>query len=275
MILAVVAATLGLGVLLPPRVWHKPKPRRPCPRVSRVLKPAESAALLRATKIEPRVSAWHPPHVVKVWMAVHKGRTFRVVQLPHCEHTETVIAYNPCGESVKQARMRNHGVAACTGSFHNPRSMALADFLQQKGSIVSCARTGRPFVSIGDCGQIDISQDYARVKRKPGISALALGQSLVPLERNGFSLAFMNKHTDRMAVGLNKSFIFIVQGRSDIWKLAEFMRTRLPVRTAINCDGGHVVRGKGPVHLVFRWKKPLNSVQAPQVPVQKRPAVGQ
>lgn len=253
-ILAVLAVAIAAGSLVLPRLRPKPVPAPKCERVSRVLKPAESAALLGASKIKPRVSLWHPPHVVKVWVAVYRGQVFRVVQLPHCEHMEAVIAYNPCGESVKQAKMRNHGVAAVSGSFHNPKSMALADFLQQKGSIMSCARTGRAFVSIGECGQLDISQDYSRVKRKPGVSALALGQRLVPLQRDGFSLAFMNQVTDRMAVGLNKNFIFLVQGRSSIWRLAEFMRTNLPVQTAINCDGGHVVRGKAPVHLVFRWR---------------------
>lgn len=254
--IGVLAAALAVAacLVIVARFAHKARVPPKCPRVSRVLKPSESAALLRATHVKPRVTLWHPPHVVKVWTAVHGRRVFRVIQLPHCEHIETVIAYNPCGESVKQAKMRNHGVAACTGSFHNPKTMALADFLQQKGCIVSSARTGRSFVSIGERGRLDISEDYAQVKGKSGVSALTLGQRLVPLEHDGFSLAFMNRVTDRMAVGLNASFIFIVQGRSDIWKLAEFIRTKLPVQTAINCDGGHVVRGKGPVHLVFRWR---------------------
>ena len=250
----VVAIAVATCLVIVARSAHKPHARRTCQRVSRVLKPSESAAMLGGTRVRPRVSKWHPPHEVKVWTAVYKTRIFRVIQLPHCEHIETVIAYNRCGESVKQAKMRNHGVAACTGSFHNPQTMALADFVQQKGSIVSSARTGRPFVCIGECGRLDISQDYAQVKGKRGVSALALGQRLVPIEQDGFSLAFMNEVTDRMAVGLNTNFIFIVQGKSDIWKLAEFLRTRLPVQSAINCDGGHVVRGKGPVHLVFRWK---------------------
>lgn len=275
--LALAALVVGFGVaalLYQPRAHTRTRPK-PCPPVSRVLKADETAALLGAVRVQKRVRTWHPPHVVKVWTAVYKKHVFRVVQLPHCEHIETVIAYNPCGESVKQAKMRNHGIAACSGSFHNPKSMALADFVQQKGSIISCARTGRPFVSIGECGRLDISQDYVNVKRKPGVSALALGQRLVPLERDGFSLSFMNQQTDRMAVGLNSNFIFIVQGRSDIWTLSKFMQAKLPVQTAINCDGGHVVRGKGPVHLVFRWKKQLHPVQTRQISGQKRHAVGQ
>ena len=65
----------------------------------------------------------------------------------------------------------------------------------------------------------------------------------------------MNRVTDRMAIGVNSNFIFIVQGRSDIWRLADFIGHKLPVTTAINCDGGHVVRGKAPVHIVFRWRQ--------------------
>jgi hypothetical protein len=84
---------------------------------------------------------------------------------------------------------------------------------------------------------------------------MALGQRLIPLQRDGFSLAFMNRVTDRMAIGVNDYFIFIVQGKSSIWRLADFMRRKLPCKTAINSDGGHVVRGKAPVHIVFRWKQ--------------------
>ena len=137
--------------------------------------------------------------------------------------------------------------------------MVLADFLQRKGCIVSPARTGRPFVTVQENGCVDISCDYRAVKRKAGVSALALGQRLAPLERNGFTVGFMNRVTDRMALGLNRNFIFIVRGQSSIWRLADFVQHGLPVRNAINCDGGHVVRGKGPVHIVFRWKKPRPS----------------
>lgn len=222
------------------------------------LAPKAAAMVLGADELAPRETgqaAWHPPHVVKVWMATHKGRVFRVTQLPHCEHLETVITYDPAGETLARARERMGGIAACTGSFHNSRTMALADFLQRNGSLISSARTGRSFVAIREDGRLDISNDYPGVKRNPQFSALALGQRLVPLRQDGFSTAFMNRVTDRMAIGLNSNFIFIVQGRSDIWRLADFMQHKLPVTTAINCDGGHVVRGKAPVHLVFRWRE--------------------
>jgi len=230
-------------------------PRTAPKAVTRPLRQSETGAVVGEHKQTPRKSAWHPPHVVKVWMARYKRRTFRIIQLPRCEHLETVITYDPSAETVAHAKKRLGGVAACTGSFHNPRSMVLADFLQRRGTIVCPARTGRHFVVLDGNGALNISGDYAAVKGNLCYSAIALGQRLVPLQRDGFSLAFINKMTDRMAVGLNRNFIFIVQGKSDIWKLAEFMRTQLPVRTAINCDGGHVVRGKGPVHLVFRWRR--------------------
>ncbi len=221
-----------------------------------ILEPVEASTVMGGSPVEIDQDNWHPPHKVKVWTTTHKGRMFRVIQLPHCEHLETVLSYNPSGETVKQAKERLGGVAACTGSFHNSSSMVLADFFQKKGSLISGAKTGRSFVAIDECGRLCISNDYATFKRKPGVSALALGQRLVPLQRDGFSTAFMNRVTDRMAVGLNDNFIFIIQGKSDIWRLAHFIQNKLPVDSAINCDGGHVVRGKGPVHMVFRWKDP-------------------
>lgn len=235
---------------------EKPVATTPNEPVSRVLDPSETAALLAAEKPKPKPKpAWHPPHVVKVWTTTHKGRMFRVTQLPRCEHVETVIAHDPRGQTLKQAKLRNNGIAACTGSFHNPKSMFLADFLQTNGTIVASARTGRSFVSVDRSGMMDISCAYSSVKGNKDVSALALGQRLVPLQYDGFSKAFMNRVTDRMAIGMNNNFIFIVQGKSDIWRLSHFMRAKLPVTSAVNCDGGHVVRGKGPVHMVFRWKK--------------------
>lgn len=245
-----------LLVSLLSRHHSKPPARAPAvPIVTRPLKPSEAAAVLGAKPAPPPESQWHPPHVVKVWLTSYRGRTYRVTQIPRCAHVETVIAYNPRGETLRQAKARLGGMAASTGSFHNPRSMALADFLQSGGRIVSPARTGRPFVAIDRAGGIRISGDYSVVKGKPEASALALGQRLVPLMTDGFSKAFMNRVTDRMAVGLNRNFIFIVQGKTSIWRLSEYLRKQLPVTSAINCDGGHVVRGKGPVHLVFRWRR--------------------
>ncbi|MHB9039018.1 MAG: hypothetical protein ACYC64_20455 [Armatimonadota bacterium] len=198
---------------------------------------------------------WHPPHRVKVWTTRYKHRILRVTQLPRCEHIETLITYNGRGETIARAKKRLGGIAACSGSFHNTKSMFLADFLQKDGEIFSSARTGRCFVCINEDGILDISRDYCEIKGKSGVSALALGQRLIPLQRDGFSVGFMNRVTDRMAIGVNDYFIFIVQGKSDIWRLAAFMRHRLPCKIAVNSDGGHVVRGKAPVHIVFRWKK--------------------
>lgn len=251
-VIAVTAFVVSISVADAPEDTSAQEP------VAVALGPTATAMVLGAPEMPPReeaLGAWHPPHVVKVWTTTHKGRVFRVTQLPHCEHLETVITYDPAGETLARAKQRMGGIAACTGSFHNSRTMALADFLQRNGSLISSARTGRSFVAIREDGRIDISEDYPGVKRNPQFSALALGQRLVPLRQDGFSAAFMNRVTDRMAIGLNSNFIFIVQGRSDIWRLADFIGHKLPVTTAINCDGGHVVRGKAPVHLVFRWRQ--------------------
>lgn len=209
--------------------------------------------------------AWHPPHCVKVWTTRHRGRIYRVTQLPRCEHVETIIAYNSSGETLARAKKRLGGIAACTGSFHNTQSYCLADFVQKDGEIISSARTGRAIVTINQDGILGISNDYCTIKGQSGISALALGQRLIPLMRDGFSLAFMNRITPRMAIGLNDNFIFIVQSKTSIWHLADFMKRKLPCKVAVNSDGGHVVRGKAPVHIVFRWKTCADSTEHAKV----------
>ncbi len=206
----------------------------------------------------------HPRHIVKSWLTNYRGRTFRVTQLPRCEHMEAVISYAPRGETKERAKARLDGVAVCTGAFHNPRSMSLADFYQLDGSIKSGATTGRWFFAIMENGEMNLSGDYALLKGKSGVTALALGQRLVPFHRDGFSKAFINQKTDRMALGMSHDYIFIVQGKSDLWRLSEFMRTKLPINIALNSDGGHVVRGKAPVHIVFRWRATPPAQPTPQ-----------
>lgn len=249
--------SLLLTVVACAAIWWPVPVERTAPEKpsTTVLKPSEADVILRAESVEPKQSAWHPPHTVKVWMARHKDRTFRITQLPRCEHLEMVISYEPSGETLARAKQRLGGVAACTGSFHHPQTMALADFLQRNGSVLAASRTARCVISNGDMGRLDISDDISCVVRKSGVNALKLGQRLVPLQHDGFTTAFMNRQTDRMAIGLNSNFIYIVQGKSDIWRLAHFMGTKLPLSSAVNSDGGHVVRGKAPVHLVFRWKR--------------------
>jgi hypothetical protein len=177
-----------------------------------------------------------------------------VTQLPRCEHLEAIITHEPSGETLRQAKQRLGGVAAMTGSFHDPRTMVPVDFLQRKGAISSRATTGRWFLAITWGRVADISDNYLLVKGKPGVSVIALGQRLVPLHRDGFPLSFMNRVTDRMAFGISRDYLFIVQGQSDLWRLADFMQRKLPVKIALNADGGHTVKGRAPIHIVFRWR---------------------
>ena len=230
-------------------------PASPRPASTQAALQEQASSRPQTTQPAPR-EAHHPKHAVKVWLTTYGGRTFRVIQLPRCEHMEAIIAYNRRGETKEQAKERLDGAAVCTGAFHNSRSMALADFYQLDGSILSSATTGRWFFAVMNDGQMDISGDYALFKGTPGVNALALGQRLAPvLHHDGFSTRFMNRVTDRMALGLSHDYIFIVQGKSDIWRLAEFMQEKLPCDVAVNSDGGHVVRGRAPVHLVFRWRE--------------------
>jgi len=216
--------------------------------------------------------AAHPRHELKTWTTRYKGQTFHVVRLPRCEHLETVISYQPAGETRARAKQRLGGIATLTGSFHHPRSLALADFLQRNGTIVSGASTGRSFLTINQEGAIDISRDYTNLKGRAGVSAIALGQRLIPFHPDGFSKAFMNERTERMAIGLSRDYIYLVEARTDIWRLASFMKNKLPCTTAINSDGGHVVQGRAPVHLVFRWRHATspNAQQAALVKEQPR-----
>jgi hypothetical protein len=199
--------------------------------------------------------AKHVAHEVKAWTTRYRGRIFRVIQLPRCEHLEAVIAQAPAGETMQQAKLRLGGVAVSTGAFHNPRTFSPADFIQRGGRQLGPARTGRWMFMILADQTLQISDNYMLVRKDRGIEAIALGQRLVPFHRDGFSTAFINAVTDRNAIGLSVDHIYIVQGRSDLWHLAEFMKTKLPVKIAVNTDGGHVLRGRAPTHIVFRWRK--------------------
>jgi len=190
-------------------------------------------------------------------MARYGGFVFRTVQMPRCEHIQAVITYNPSGETGERAKIRMRGIVAATASYHNPQTMSLADFLQRDGRILSSRQTGRWFFA-GFNGSPRIGGNYLLVRQKKGVDVVAMGSRLVPFHLDGFSQSFANKVTDRMAVGMSKTRIFVVQGKANLWKLSGFMKEKLRCRLAINGDGGHVVRGKSPVHIVFRWRATSN-----------------
>lgn len=203
---------------------------------------------------KPAKFVWHPPHTIKSWTTTYRRSRFRLTQIPRCKHIETLLTYDPSGETLGKAKRRVGGISAMSGSFHHSQSYALADFFQRGGRIISPARTGRIFLVILPDGSIDLTKDYAKHKRRPGVSGMAMGQVLVPWQRDGFGIGFANRDTDRMAMALNRNYIFVIQGKSDLWTLASYIKNKLPVKIAANSDGGHVVRGTAPVHVVFRWK---------------------
>ncbi len=218
----------------------------------------ESRVLLkRAQSFEARPARrrpYHPPHVVKVWMVEHRGRVFRCIQLPRCEHLEVILSLDWKGQTLEEAKRRHGGIAACTDGFVHSRNLTPADFLQTGGRRLSRAVTGRWMLVIHDGGAMDIHGNYFLVKGREGVTAAALGQRLVPLAYDGFSKAFMNRVTDRMGIGLTNHHIFIAAGRSDIWRFSKLFSEVLNCKVAINTDGGHVVRGRSSTHIVFRWK---------------------
>lgn len=232
-------------------------------------KPATLVAPNVAPPIEvlPPLKACPADHTVKTFTTSYAGRSYRVTRLPRCLHIEMVITNNPRGETKEQAQERVGGVAVCSGSFHHPRTLSIADFLQSNGDVIQDPTTKRWFLVLTQNGTVDISNNYAEFKGKPGVSALALGQRLVPLHQDGFTRAFMKQVTDRMAIGLTEDDIYVVETKSSIYQLADFMKNGLHCTAAVNSDGGHVVHGKAPVHVVFRWRNlPLQPVVTAQSP---------
>lgn len=210
----------------------------------------------------PPKRTWHPRHRVKTWLSQYQGRIFRTVQIPRCNHVEMVLTYvSAPGETCTRAKRRTGAIAVTAGSYHNPHSMALADFFQKNGRVFSARRTRRGILASRPSEVADILDEITRGKNE---SSLALGARLVPFKLDGFTRAFANRQTDRMAIGLTKGYIFIVQGNSDLWRLGRFMRDGLGCSKAINSDGGHVVKGRAPVHIAFRWRKKRPAVKAAQ-----------
>lgn len=245
---AILAPVLALGVaLLPARLGVERRPPPPAPP------PPKPEAVVIPLPGPPPRRRWHPEHRVKVWMAKFHGRIFRTVQLPRCEHIEMVITYVPApGETCVQAKRRTGAIVACSGSYHHPQSMALADFLSRSGHVLAGRRTQRGILTSDPPQVADILDHVVRGKQ---VDAVALGSRLVPFSLDGFPRSFANEQTDRMAIGLTKGYVFVVQGKSDLWRLSAFMREALGCSKAINADGGHVVKGRGPVHIAFRWRR--------------------
>lgn len=164
-----------------------------------------------------------------------------------------LVTYHPApGVTRAQVKQRTGAIVVCTGSYHHPQTMALADYLQRDGRVLMARRTQRGILTSDTTKVVDILDEIIRGNE---VSALALGSRLVPFKLDGFSVAFANRQTDRMAIGITKGYIFVVQGVSDLWRLGRFFEEVLGCSKAINADGGHVVKGRGPVHIAFRWRK--------------------
>ena len=206
----------------------------------------------------------HPKHIVKVWTTTyrytnpttHKTRKkiFRVTMLPRCEHIEVFPTFMPTGETKEKAMKRLNGVAVCTSAYYNPANYRAVDFFRRDGKIIVGCEVGRSCLAIHPSGYIDISNDYNFIKSNNNIDAVALGQMLNPFKYDGFSKSFAGRVTDRMGIGLTENNIYIVQSCTDLYLMSKFFINVLQCDKAINTDGGHVVKGISPYHLVFRWK---------------------
>lgn len=205
----------------------------------------------------PSWATKHPKHEVKVWLTKFRGFTFSVIQLPRCNHVEVIPTYEPAGETKEAAKKRLGGFAVCSGNFYDCKTNCPVDYFRRGGNVIKGREVGRFFLAIHPDRQIKLSHDYQWLKANPNINAVALGQVLKPFQLDGFSLEFQNQPKDRMGLGFTSAYIYIVQGKTDVWTFAAFFDKVLKCNEAINTDGGHVVRGKSPFHVVFRWfKKP-------------------
>ncbi len=179
----------------------------PCPRATSGSPASCDAGRPRFPSVPAKKTAYHPPHALKVWVLRHRGRVFRCIQLPRCEHVEALLAYNWNGETMRQAKRRLGGVAVCTDGFVHSTSYAPADFLQDRGRTLSRAATGRWMFVINSTGEMDIHGNYMLVKGQKGVTAAALGQTLVPFKHDGFSMAFIYRVSDRLGIGLTKPHV--------------------------------------------------------------------
>jgi len=194
----------------------------------------------------------HPKHEVNFSKQKFMGRRFSVIELPHCEHLEIIVTYNPPGETKDQAKNRLQGIAVCTGPYYNPSTKTPVDKLKKNGKHISRDNAGRFLLVTLPDGKLVITKDPKVIEKAD--CAIALGQTLVPFSFDGFSRNFANRRVFRNAIGITSQHIYIVQTTSDLWRLSSFMKEELKCVSAINCDGGHAVNGKSPFHLVFRWK---------------------
>ena len=208
--------------------------------------------LLLATNVSS--DSAHPRHQVVCWTTKYKGTTFRVIKFPHCRHVETIISDNPPGETVRHAKKRWHGFAASTACFYNTKTLLPVDFFRRNGKIKVGREVGRRILAISKVEPLKIQNSLDFLRSKLTSDALALGSLVKPFSLDGFSIAFANINTDRMSLALSPKYLYIVQAKTNLWKMSQFTKERLPCNAAINTDGGHAVKGKSPYHLVFRWK---------------------
>lgn len=174
--LTLIVVAILIGVVCLHHQSSSAQPLRPLPQ-SMVMPPQSMVTLPPVKKDVPKTAiaekkTWHPRHQMKVWTTRYGGASYRVIQLPRCEHLETVITYTPNGETFQQAKTRIGGIAVMSGSFHHPQSFSLADLLQREGTIANPAMTKRYFLVISAQGIPSISGDYAQYLRKPGVSMI-------------------------------------------------------------------------------------------------------
>ncbi len=220
-----------------------------------IFTPINLTATDKAKSDKDNIKRPHPHHQLIVWTTTYQKTIFRVIKLPRCQHLETIITYNPPGETKEQAKKRMEGIAVCTANFYNTQTLKPVDYFRRYGIEITGKEVGRPYLAIYNDGWLEVSDNYQYIRKNPKIDALALGQLLVPFNFNGFSIFFANIETDRMALAFSKNYFYIVQGKSNLWRLSKFIKVKLYCDLAINTDGGHAVKGYSPFHLVFRWKK--------------------
>ncbi len=213
----------------------------------------------------------HPSHEVLVSVVRYQHRIFHVVRLPRCEHLEAVITNEPSGETLAQAKQRMGGVASIpapsmtpTASLSPISSSATAPSNPAPPPAAGCS-SSPPTASSTSPATTRSTKASPASPRWPWASASS------PSTATASTTSCMKRRTERMAIGLTKEDIYLVEANTDIPRLAAFMKNKLKVEIALNSDGGHVVHGNAPVHLIFRWRRsPSHTILAQTPPGEAR-----
>ena len=234
-LLAVLAVALALTLCPSPMgIEPPPPPPKPKPKPVDVVIPLPDP---------PPERKWHPRHQSKTWLTKYRGRIFRTTQLPRCEHVEMLVTYHPApGVTRAQVKQRTGAIVVCTGSYHHPQTMALADYLQRDGRVLMARRTQRFMLTSDTTKVVDILDEIIRGNEVSACPASRLCRLLM--------VSRSRSPTGRPTAWQSASpkAIFVVQGLRPV-------APRLEVSAAYDQRRWRAWPRSRLVHIAFRWRK--------------------